>query len=301
MTETQHSLKHVVLRYVLPISAALVFGPLAAMPVGGLMSATGGTETTPLLSAAPVMGIVAILVVALIAGLGGGLTARLTVAGTGRTFAGLVIVWAAMRTGDSWEILMVRGGGAVVPLAIEGAIVAGVGLVMIAGLIAMGEKKSLRAGLGDVSDAVRGKGAALGLLIGVVGGLVGTVLVGPDGMRGQCLLAGIAGGVLCAVGVQGASPETPGEVARVRASVAVLVLAVDGPLTMLVMPGGAEIATAARAGTLTGPGVVQPLDWLAGVFLGVPTGMAWVGSVSERAQASAGGSGGGPRISTKRA
>lgn len=289
MTEPSQSLKSVVLRWVLPTSAALVFGPLAAWPIGELRDAGGGLEATAVLSASPLMGVLAILFVALVAGVGGGITARLTLAGTGRTFAGLVVVWAAMRTGDSWLMLTEHGGGAVVPLVLEGVVVAVVGLVMIAGLISMGEGKPLRAGFGEISGSVRGKGAGLGILIGVVGGLVATLLVALDGMRGQCLFGGIAAGVLCAVGVQGASPETPGEVARVRASVATLLLAVIGPLTLLFMPGGGEIASAARAGTLTGPGIVQPLDWLAGVFLGVPTGMAWIGSVSERAQASAGG------------
>jgi hypothetical protein len=50
------------------------------------------------------------------------------------------------------------------------------------------------------------------------------------------------------------------------------------------MPGAGAFADGARSGTLVGPGLVQPLDWMVGVFLGVPTGMAWVGSVSERAQ-----------------
>ncbi|MBZ0171152.1 MAG: hypothetical protein K8E66_02110, partial [Phycisphaerales bacterium] len=85
------------------------------------------------------------------------------------------------------------------------------------------------------------------------------------------------------VGVQLASADLPPERARLRASAAMLVLMVLSPLSMLFMPGSGGVAEAARTGGLLGPGLVQPLDWLAGVFLGVPTGMAWVGSVSDRA------------------
>jgi hypothetical protein len=296
MTDAKHSTRAIVLRWALPTLALLVFGPLAAVPMAGLRDGHGGPDTTPFLSATPVVGAVALVVAAVVAGLGGGLTARVTAAGTGRTFAGLVLVWVAMRTGDSWLILADRGSGAVVPLAIEGAVVAALGLVLVATLKGLGEGKPIPEAWGDVVGSVRGKGAGLGLLVGVVAGLVGAMLVALDGMRGQCLLGGIGAGVLCAVGVQLSSPETPPETARLRASIATLVLAVVAPLTLLVMPGGTGIAEAARSGSLMGPGIVQPLDFLAGVFLGVPTGMAWVGSVSERAHAaheSGSGRGGG--------
>lgn len=296
----EHSMRKLVLRWALPTSALLLFGPIAAWPVAQLRDSTGGTETTLLLSNAPVLGVLGLALLTGIAAIGGGVTARLTAAGTGRTFAGLCIVWTAMRTGNSWDIFMVRGGGAVVPLAIEGALVAVAGLVLLAALLIIGGGKTPAQAAGELLSTVRGKAAPIGILAGVVGGVIGSMLVGLDGLRGQCLLAGIGGGVLAAVAVQMSAPELSPEQARLRASVVTLLLAVVGPLTMLAVPGGGEIAAAARAGTLTGPGIVQPLDWLAGVFLGVPTGMAWVGSVSERAAAGA-AKGPTPKRATKRA
>lgn len=250
----------VLLRWILPTSAALVFGPLVGAVVASLHDDAGSTETTLLLSSAPVMGVLALILVAAVAGIGGAITGRLTLPGTGRTFAGLVVAWAAMRTGASWDIFMSHGGTVIVPLAIEGVLVAAAAGVVVVLLVAGEGTRNARTIREDLAAALTGKSALIGLLVGVIGG------------------------VLCAVGVQLASADLPPERARLRASAAMLLLMVLSPLSLLVMPGAGAVSDAARAGTLFGPGLVQPLDWFAGILLGVPTGMAWVGSVSERAQ-----------------
>lgn len=274
----------VLLRWILPTSALLLFGPIAAAPVRALRDPMGGPDATLILSSAPVLGVLAALLIVAIAGMGGAITARLTAPGTGRTFAGLTVVWAAMVTGDSWRILMVRGGSAVVPLAIEGVIVAVLGACAAVALMLGGgshEKSSLR---DDLKGALGSGTAGLGLLVGIIGGGIGAYLVAIDGGRGQGLMGGILGGVLAAVGVQLAAANLPPEQARLRATASLLLLMILSPLSLIVMPGAGSIADAARSGTLFGPGIIQPLDWLAGVFLGVPAGMAWFGSVAERAQ-----------------
>ncbi|HHN77490.1 MAG TPA: hypothetical protein ENK11_02285 [Phycisphaerales bacterium] len=274
----------VLLRWILPTSAALVFGPLVGAVVASLHDDAGSTETTLLLSSAPVMGVLALILVAAVAGIGGAITGRLTLPGTGRTFAGLVVAWAAMRTGASWDIFMSHGGSVVVPLAIEGVLVAAAAAAVVVLLVAGEGTRDARTIREDLAAALTGKSALIGLLVGVIGGGIGAYLVAVDGGRGQGMMGGVIGGVLCAVGVQLASADLPPERARLRASAAMLLLMVLSPLSLLVMPGTGAVSDAARAGTLFGPGLVQPLDWFVGILLGVPTGMAWVGSVSERAQ-----------------
>ena len=281
----------VLLRWLLPTTAALVFGPLVAGVVASLHDHDGSTETTLLLSSAPLIGVLGLILIAAVAGIGGAVTGRLTAPGTGRTFAGLVVAWAAMRTGASWDIFMAHGGGVIVPLAVEGVLVAAAAAAVVVLLVVGEGTRDARTIRGDLAAALTGKSAWIGMLVGVIGGGVGAFLVAVDGGRGQGMMGGVIGGVLCAVGVQLASAELPPERARLRASAAMLVLMVLSPLSLLVVPGAGAVSEAARAGTLFGPGLVQPLDWFVGVLLGVPTGMAWVGSVSERAQqhAAAGG------------
>ncbi len=277
----------VLLRWVLPTSALLLFGPLVGALVAALHDHDGSPETTLLLSSSPVLGVAALIVLAAVAGLGGAITGRLTLPGTGRTFAGLVVAWAAMRTGASWNILMAHGGSAIVPLAIEGVLVAVAAGVVVVLLVAGEGTRDARTIREDFTAALRGPSALVGLLVGVIGGGIGAYLVAVDGGRGQGMMAGVIGGILCAVGVQLASAELAPERARLRASAAMLLLMVLAPLSLLIVPGAGSVSDAARAGTLFGPGLVQPLDWFVGILLGVPTGMAWVGSVSERAQQSA--------------
>ncbi len=274
----------VVLRWTLPTLALVLFGPLLAIPVAGLHDPTGGQAATLVLSDAPVMGIVSLVLIALVASAGGAFTARVTAPGTGRTFAGLCIAWAAIRSADSWRLFQIHGAGASIPLAIEGVLVAAATAAIVAALVVGGRFRTREGFITDVRAAVLSGNAAIGIVVGIAAGIAGAVLVALDGDRGQCLAAGFFGSTLAAVAVQLATPTLPPEQARLRATASVLVLMILAPLIPLVMPGGGEISDAARAGTLLGPGIVLPLDWMVGVFLGVPTGMAWVGSVSERAQ-----------------
>ncbi|USN99365.1 MAG: hypothetical protein H6810_01425 [Phycisphaeraceae bacterium] len=291
----------VLLRWILPTAAVLILGPLAAIPVATLRGTDGSPDTTLLVSASPVMGVISLLIVAVVAGAGAAITesllnlgleslqpddafrARRAAAGTARTFAGLVVAWAAMRTGASWNIFMVHGGSVVTPLVIEGVLVAIAGAGLLVVLATFDGTRDATALREDFTAAVSGKNALVGLVVGIVAGGVGAFLVAVEGGRGQCMMAGALGSVLAAVGVQLAESDLSPERARLRASIAVLVLMVLSPASLLFFPGAGHIADAARTGSLVGPGLVQPLDWLVGVFLGVPTGMAWVGSVAEKA------------------
>ena len=275
--------RSMMLRWLLPSIAVLFIGPLLSLPVAGLRGPTGGTDATLLLSSSPVVGVLALIALAVVAGAGGAITARLTAPGTGRTFVGLCVAWTALRTANSWRLYEMHGGGAAIPLAIEGVLV-GVVAAVIALMLALGGGTHTREKLAsDLRIAVASPNAAIGIAIGVAAGIGGSVLVALDGARGQCVAGGFAGALLAAVAVHLATPTLTTEQARLRSIAAVIVLMVVAPLTIMVMPGAGEAAQSARAGTLVGPALVQPLDWLVGVFLGIPTGLGWVGSVSEKA------------------
>jgi hypothetical protein len=273
-----------ILRWILPTAALLLLGPIVGALVAALRDSNGSPDATLLVSTSPLLGLLALLLLTLFAGAGGAVTARLTNPGTARTFAGLCAAWAAIRTADSWNMLMVHGPAVITPLAIEALLVAAAGVVITAALMVAGGSHDHAAFRRDLTTALKGAGAPLGIAVGVAGGAVAAWLVALDGIRGQCLMAGVLGSVLAAVGVQLASPNLTFDQARLRATAAVLLLALLSPLSLLIMPGAGAIADAARTGSLVGPGLVQPLDWLVGLFLGIPTGLHWVGSVAEKAQ-----------------
>lgn len=275
----------VLLRWLLPTLALLVFGPLIAWPVGLLRDGIGSADASLFLSNAPMLGVLAVALLIVVAGGGGAVTARLTAPGTGRTFVGLCAAWAMLRTGDSWDMLMAHGGGVVVPWTIEAIVVAGASVVLMVMLMLGGGSHDRGRLVEDFRAAMLGGKAATGILIGVVAGGIAAWLVAMDGGRGQALMGGVFGGVLAAVGVQLAAQDLSPDRARLRAWAAVLVLMVLSPLSLLVLPGAGAIADGARAGTLVGPGLVTPLAWVVGIFLGVPTGLSWVGSVAEKAHA----------------
>lgn len=274
----------IVLRWMLPSLALVLFGPLVALPVAGLGDRTGGPDATLLLSNAPFIGVLGLIGIVLVAAFGGAITSRLTTPGTGRTFAGLCIAWAALRTGDSWRIFEMLGTGAAIPLAIEGVLVGAAGLLVAAALAIGGGTHTPSSFKDDLKVAVGSGNGAIGIALGVAGGIIATMLVALDGERGQCLAGGFCGALIAAVGVHLATPTLTTEQARLRSIAVVCVLMIVGPLTVYAVPGGAAAAESARAGTLVGPAIVQPLDWLVGIFLGIPTGLGWVGSVSEKAQ-----------------
>ena len=272
------------LRWLLPSLALVLFGPLVAIPVAALRDPTGGVDATLVLSDAPLLGVIALVIMGVGAAAGGSVTARLTAPGTGRTFAGLCVAWAALRTGDSWRLFEIHGAGAAIPLAIEGALAAIAGIAIASTLAVAGGTHSLEEFKTDARAAVGTGNAAIGIAVGVAAGIAGTVLVALDGQRGQCLAGGFFGALLVAVAVHLATPTLSVEQARLRSIAAVCVLMIVAPLTVFAMPGGGAASDAARAGTLVGPSLVQPVDWLVGIFLGIPTGLGWVGSVSENAQ-----------------
>ncbi len=96
-------------------------------------------------------------------------------------------------------------------------------------------------------------------------------------------------------GAIGAGVVTPMVIAAMGADrpvwfapfLALLVAGIVAPLIGFIAPGAEHLEKAFINATMPGALVVQPLDWAAGMLLGVPIGMAWtaasIGKVEESA------------------
>ena len=93
-----------VLRYLVPLVALFVVGPLAGMLTGALRGRDGGTDASLLASSAPASGLVAGLGVMGLAILMGVISARVISQRTGLFSAGLVLAWGALRSSAAgWD------------------------------------------------------------------------------------------------------------------------------------------------------------------------------------------------------
>lgn len=275
------------LRWIFPLIALLVVGPAAAAVVAGLHAIDGSSDTTLLLNSSPGLGLVAFGAVAAGAIVLGGLAGHLTDRKTAITSAALVIAWGAMRTGDTGHVLARVGAGAVPALLLEIGLASGLVVVMLLVI-----ERATGRGKASVLTDLAGLRQPTELIVlgaGVVATLAASWLVAFTSMPGQTLLAAILGGA-----AGGAASHLMGSAKSAAAPtntgvIAVLVAAVLGVLSLAVVPGLGGLASAARAGSITGPGLVQPLMWAAGALLGVQIGFGWAGASLASAGALPGG------------
>ena len=285
------ALRQAVIQWSMILLSVLAIGPAVALLVAGLRSPTGGAETTLLWSASPLGGVLAGLAVLAAAGVfvaGAGLLLKGEIArDTGRYAAGLIVVWAAMRTGNVESLWRVDGdgaGGTAILLLIESLLVLVPGAAMALWLFSRehGHAEGLRRAL--ISKAGLG---AIGA--GAIAAIVVSFVLVSSPLRGQAVAgtigAAIAGGAAARAAATGfgATREPAGS-----AALAVLAAGLIAPVVMAVVPGLGGLHEAALAGTLRGPAATQPLDWLAAALIGAPIGSAWAASLLDQAdQASA--------------
>ncbi len=289
---------HAGLRWVLPIAALGVLGPLAAAPVRVLRDLHGGHAVTLLLNTSPVMGVVAAVVVVLTAAIGAALGARLVAPAMGRMVAGLTVAWAAIFLGDTGNTLRISGPGmgSVLGLVVEAAILlVGGGLILLVAELAArpvsdgGAEEPGRPATrspGEILGALKSQVALAAIGAAAVGALVGAWLVARDDLRGQAFMAGVLGAILAGAAARMVAwflGKNEGPAAGViPAGLGVLLAGVLAPLTLLFMPGLGEVGKAVRAASFSGPGVLAPLDWLGGALLGASIGVNWAASTLDR-------------------
>ncbi len=286
------------IKWALYMLALLVVGPLASNSLAALRDATGGHQATALVGASLRAGLIATFLPLLAATLLGAVASRLVGPRHGLLTAGLVLAWAAWRSATIDGLMRVtRDSGAIMPLAIEGAILGVIGLLIGAivwGVGTAGEAKptnadsAARTGLGAKAatdlliSASRGRGGAFtAIVIGVLAGAAAVWLIAQEPLKGQtiaaCLVAGIAAGGFGKAVTPRDQPASP-----IPALAAMALLATLAPLSALVMHTSPRLVTDAIQGKLFALAIPMPLDWLAGAFWGIPIGLSWADSMVEK-------------------
>lgn len=291
-------MRKAVFEWVSLILAVLVVGPVAGMLIASLNAADGSGEVTALNSSSPAMGIAysfAALILALIAGVVGSKTVTRPM---GMVCAGFVLVWVACRSGTSEMIFrnVASAQGAAWRMAIEAAILALPALLVVIFVqkprpfetddsayplmeVRGGFVQNLRDSL------LSGRGAGI-VLASAAGAVFGCMLGSISLLKGQAVfsgtLAGIGAGCAGGLLMAGAEPR-----AALAPYLGVLLVAILGPIAG-VLHHGTGLRAAAVTGDLIAVSRLVPIDWIAGMFLGVPWGLSWVsGMVKDQLPATA--------------
>lgn len=257
--------------------AALVAGPIAGEITGSLRALDGSEAATALLSTSSVMGLVKTLAAVGLAGLIGLITARLGSLSTGFAAASLTLCWAAWRSGRIDEILRrTQSASTFWTLAAESAILGVAGLLAAWAII-------YSAPTPDTGGAAETKRespwstdglTAAGLAV-VVGGF-SAMFIARSEMVGQTFAAALVAAMLGTTVGRVVRPNAP-FIAFFIAGVALSILA---PVAASFLHDQ-SLPSALNSGDLTPIARIMPLDWLAGMFMGVPLGAAWAKSFTD--------------------
>ncbi len=271
-----------ILRWGTTLAALFAIGPAAALLLRGLESPNGDPRTTPMLSDNPGLAMTAVLALYLIVAATSVIGARLTDLRLGMTAGGLVLAWAAWRTGTAEAVLRGSGGGTLSRLAVEGAI-NGLLVVVIAVLIARFGTHSRRA---HPLSKLASLPVLAALLAACVAGGLGVWFIAVSALKGQAVMACVLGGVAASVATQltlsSFEPEGVNPLhALIVPVVAIALLATLGPIAAS-MVHGSGLGDAVLRGDLFELARPMPLDWAAGALLGAPAGASWAGSMIEK-------------------
>ena len=289
-------------RWTIYLLCLCIVGPAAGMLTGALRASDGSHAASPLFCTSPALGLgagLAALALALIMAL---LAAKFVNTAAGFTAAGLVMAWAAWKKGDVDDMIRTaQSGGPLLSQAAEGALFGALGLLVAAVLFAWGraeqEHKPESGRMpGDIAVAhavaqsfasilikiFKGKGGLAVLPIAVIAAAAAGWLIGVNPHKGQAVFAAIAAGLLG--GAAGRLVDF--EVSLPSLMLPIVVLAVLGPLTGFAFAGGggSHIVHAAYKGTLFPLANITALDWIPRPLPGIPMGVAWAGSMTEKKQ-----------------
>lgn len=275
------------LRWAPGLLALFVLGPIAGAMVGMLDGMDGGPDASLLVNTSPALGFGVLLGVFAIAGLSSLIASRFVGFRLATWAAGYIFAWAAYAATDVPNLLRSQPTDAGAPwimLAVEGLLCGVLAAGLMIGMLIVSKDRpepgseSPRAwlmGLAKSKSEWAGAGAGL-----VVGALV-AFLVNMDPTKGQALLAAVVAGA--AAGAAGAYVgsflgETPREPIL---AVGFCLLAVVGPIMGMILMGS-DALNAANDGSLAGAPAMIGLDWAAGLFMGLPAGVALVESTVEQ-------------------
>ena len=283
-----------ILRWSLYLAAALVLGPLAGQLVAQVEAADGGAHATAIIGRSVPHAWGMMLGAGAIAAAAGVLAARFLGLRVGLTVSGLVMAWAAARSGSVEEMLRIGGKPGMLPmLAFEGAIVGLLTTLLFVVMILVA-----RPGAGGADDTLDGDDALMGAAdlkarvlapafamsvgVAIVAGGVVVWLLAREGLKLQTIGAVTIGALIMGAAGRVADHRSP----SLFIGLAITVLAIAGPLIAMFLQG-AKVVDAAYAGALHPLARPAPLDWAAGALLGSRWGLDWASSLIEKRSAPA--------------
>jgi hypothetical protein len=281
-------------RWSIPLVSLLAVGPLAASMVANLRSPDGGAHASLLVSGSPVMGVLTGIAVFAMATIMGVLGSRLISYRLGLFSAGLVLAWAAWATGrvDSM-LLAARSGSLLYRLAFEGLLVGGLTIASAYAILRASRRASTTSKRLPREDVLVDEDAStpIALVACLVVAAVAAYFIAQETLKGQTVAATVAAGILGALagrmlsaqGRGGTSATGLGGAPALVFFLPLALLASAGPaLATFVQTSGGGVLGAASAGRLFPLSCPLPLDWAAGAMIGVPVGLSWARSLSQR-------------------
>jgi hypothetical protein len=261
----------IIARWVLLAVAAVVVGPVVGWLVGGAPSLNGGPATA-LVSDSPALGTIRSLLALVLAG-GVGLVASL-MAGrrTGIAVMGVALVWGAWGTARLDDLARVpEVGNPAASLGIEGFLLGLVAAAIAVGLAYMGRGPGREAIARD-----NPKAPAIGAGVFIASAIALAWVVARTGMVGQALAAAAVGGF-----VGGALARTFAQHGGMLGAIlAVPLVAAIGPIVGSMATSG-DLVEAVYEHSVAGVLRIMPMDWIAGLLVGLPLGWAQADTMIE--------------------
>lgn len=291
-------MRQAIIRTTIYVLALCLLGPIAGTLTGALRAADGSHAASPLFCTTPALGLlcgIGALVIALLLGL---IASRLVSVACGFTAAGLVMAWAAWRTGQIDDMIRTsQSGQPLLSQCLEGVVFGALGLGVAVAIWVVGKREThahdqpkspddaifelLSKGIAAAFLKVfRGRGGATVIPVALIAGAAAAWFIGVSPLKGQAVFAAITAGVLAAA----AGRLVDADVSLPSLVLPVVALAVLGPLSGYAIAGGGatQIVAASYKNALFPVANITALDWVAGAMLGVPIGVAWAGSMLEK-------------------
>lgn len=267
----------------------LAAGPVAGWAVRTLHDAQGGHDCSLLLSDSPLRGLLIGAAVSFAALLAGVLASRWFSLGTGLACAGFLFAWSSWHLGTVEGIIRTSGGQVnLLTLALEAALfgLAAIGIGAACTKAAAkaqpatdGTPKGLTGLLArSVPEGSNGMPVIAAVVVGAISGGLTAAILSVNGLKGQSLCAATLGGLVCGLVSSHAATASKVTLHPAAPMMGMLLVAILSPVATSVMQGKhlLELMYADQLVTLARP---LPIDWVAGMLLGVPVGMGWAGIV----------------------
>jgi hypothetical protein len=268
---------HTVAVWAVLAAALLVIGPIVSAVGAGVDGPTGGRHATLLNTDHPLAAIATLAVGLVLAGGLGVASARFIGPRVGLIAAGAVLVWPAWTLGRAAGVLQADpSAGVLRAMALEGLLVGVLVTLLAAATLAARPVRSLEGKAVADHLALRNiasPAAGLALAISAVAALLVAAGIALSPQVGQAIAAVIGGTVIGAAAARAVAQQAP-LIAIIAGAGAAAVIA---PLYASMQAG--DLAAAVDAGTVSGLALISPLQWGAGLLIGVPLGDAWAESL----------------------